>query len=260
MIRVGKTLAAGLLAVAALTQAVHADVTRSDRNDPRGSIAGEMGMLLSSEKSRLNTLSGETLGAIALGPMVSAKAAPLATKPARSQREPAAQKKTARTAEAVVIPASARPFGADLRHEAGWLMAQPAPEGGADWQCLTEAIYFESRGESLQGQFAVAEVILNRRDSGLYPRSVCGVVRQQGNGGCQFSYVCDGSSNKMRDRAARDMAGRIARVMLDGAPRQLTAGATHFHTRSVSPGWSKSFARTAAIGSHLFYRQPGTRG
>lgn len=140
-----------------------------------------------------------------------------------------------------------------------WLMARPEPTGDAEWQCLTEALYFEARGESLAGQVAVAEVILNRVDSPLYPRTVCGVVKQRGGGGCQFSYVCQGKG-KMREKGAADLAGRIARAMLDGAPRVLTDGATHFHTRSVKPSWSKRFARTAAIGAHLFYRQPGSRG
>ena len=64
-----------------------------------------------------------------------------------------------------------------------WLLAQPAPDGDAEWQCLTEALYFEARGESLEGQIAVAEVILNRVDSPLYPRTVCGVVKQGGQRG-----------------------------------------------------------------------------
>jgi spore germination cell wall hydrolase CwlJ-like protein len=140
-----------------------------------------------------------------------------------------------------------------------WLLAQPVPAGDAEWACLTEALYFEARGESLEGQIAVAEVILNRVDSPLYPRTVCGVVKQRGGGGCQFSYVCTGKK-KMRERASADLAGRIARAMLDGAPRLLTAGATHFHTRAVKPSWSKRFSKTAAIGSHLFYRQPGAKG
>lgn len=141
-----------------------------------------------------------------------------------------------------------------------WLQQQPEPIGDADWQCLTEAVYFEARGESLDGQVAVAEVILNRVDSPLYPRTVCGVVQQRGGGGCQFSYVCDGKADRMHEKAAADLAARIARAMLDGAPRLLTDGATHFHTRSVRPGWSKRFPRTAEIGSHLFYRQPDPRG
>jgi spore germination cell wall hydrolase CwlJ-like protein len=153
---------------------------------------------------------------------------------------------------AAALPASAQTEGLTE----AWLMAQPAPEGDAEWQCLTEALYFEARGESLEGQIAVAEVILNRVDSPLYPRSVCGVVKQRGGGGCQFSYVCQGKG-KMRETAAADLAGRIARAMLDGAPRLLTDGATHFHTRGVRPGWSKRFAHTTTIGAHAFYRQPG---
>jgi spore germination cell wall hydrolase CwlJ-like protein len=135
-----------------------------------------------------------------------------------------------------------------------------SPDGDANWQCLTEAIYFEARGESLEGQIAVAEVILNRTESPLYPGSVCGVVGQRGGGGCQFSYVCDGRVDRMREAAAADQAGRIARAMLDGAPRVLTDGATHFHSRGVRPGWSKRFAHTTTIGAHSFYRQPGNNG
>ena len=62
----------------------------------------------------------------------------------------------------------------------------------------------------------------------------------------------------MAERGALDRAKRIARVMLDGAPRALTDGASHFHTKGVRPGWAKRFPRTASIGAHLFYRQ--TRG
>ena len=144
-----------------------------------------------------------------------------------------------------------------FRPDAAWLATQPVAKGGAEWSCLTKAIYFEARGETLAGQFAVAEVILNRVDSPLYPRSVCGVVGQRGGGGCQFSYVCDGRADTMRDGNAIRIAGKIAAAMLGDAPRLLTAGATHFHTRGVRPGWAQRFPRTAAIGAHLFYRQPG---
>jgi spore germination cell wall hydrolase CwlJ-like protein len=147
----------------------------------------------------------------------------------------------------------------DFRPDAAWLAAQPVAEGGAEWACLAKAIYFEARGETLAGQFAVAEVIMNRAGSGMYPRSVCGVVGQRGGGGCQFSYVCDGRSDAIRDGASYRIAGKIAAAMLGGAPRVLTDGATHFHTRAVRPGWAQRFPRTAAIGAHLFYRQPGAR-
>jgi spore germination cell wall hydrolase CwlJ-like protein len=127
-----------------------------------------------------------------------------------------------------------------------------------DFRCLTEAIYHEARGEPLAGQFAVAEVILNRVDAANFPGSVCGVVHQGvDNGrGCQFSYACNGRSRAMAERGARELAARIAQVMLMGAARQLTDGATHFHTRHVSPRWARVYERTAQIGAHLFYRQP----
>ncbi len=247
MKRLGKTLAAASLAALALSQAAQADVTRGDSNDPKVAIGDQMIALLGNEKTRLRALSGAALDTIATGPAASAPA-------------PAAPAKVVR--KAVAMPeADPQPmtpnFAVTVEYDTAWLMAQPAPSGNADWQCLSEAIYFEARGETLKGQFAVAEVILNRRDSGLYPSTVCSVVRQRGGGGCQFSYVCDGYSDKMREPGARAVAQRIARLMLDGAPRALTAGATHFHTRGVKPGWSKRFARTAAIGAHLFYRQPG---
>jgi spore germination cell wall hydrolase CwlJ-like protein len=144
-----------------------------------------------------------------------------------------------------------------IEYSAEWLFAQDAPQGGAQWECLARAIYHESRGEILPGQFAVAEVILNRVDSGRYPATICAVVGQSGSGGCQFSYVCDGRSDAIGDRAAWAVAARIAAVMMAGAPRTLTGGATHFHTTAVRPAWSAAFPRTAVIGAHLFYRQPG---
>ena len=151
-------------------------------------------------------------------------------------------------------PGTGRPTR--VRHDRAWIDRQPAAVGDDDWRCLAEALYFEARGESVAGQFAVAEVILNRRDMEGYPDTVCGVVRQGGRKGCQFSFVCDGRSNRIGERDAFARAGKIARLMLDGAPRELTEGATHFHTVSVRPSWSRGFAQTARIGTHLFYRQP----
>ncbi len=143
-----------------------------------------------------------------------------------------------------------------LKYDAAWLAAQPAATGDAEWRCLAEALYFEARGESVAGQVAVAEVILNRRDMRTYPDTVCGVVGEGSSRGCQFSYVCDGRPETIRERAAFERAGKIARLMLDGAPRTLTEGATHFHTTAVRPSWARAFAQTTRIGSHLFYRAP----
>ena len=153
-------------------------------------------------------------------------------------------------------PQNPAPAPVVIRYSADWLAEQPAPTGGEAWECLAQAVYFEARGESIKGQFAVAEVVLNRVDSGRFAKTICGVVKQRGGGSCQFSYVCDRQADRMREPQARDIAERIAYVMLNGAPRGLTGGATYFHTNGVRPRWSKRFERTAAIGDHLFYRHP----
>ena len=137
------------------------------------------------------------------------------------------------------------------------LASTPAAKGDAQWECLTEALYFEARGESVKGQFAVAEVILNRVDSPDYPDSVCAVVNQ-GTGrkyACQFSYTCDGLSDTVNDRRSWAKLGRIAEAMIEDGPRELTGGATHYHTTAVNPSWAGRIPRTAAIGAHLFYRE-----
>lgn len=147
----------------------------------------------------------------------------------------------------------------DVQYDAGFLSTMSASGGGgAQWQCLAEALYHEARGETVKGQFAVAEVILNRVDSPRYPNSVCGVINQ-GTGrkyACQFTYTCDGRSDAINETSAFAQVGKIARVMLSGATRALTDGATHYHTGAVNPRWARIFPLTARIGDHLFYRQP----
>jgi spore germination cell wall hydrolase CwlJ-like protein len=152
-----------------------------------------------------------------------------------------------------------RAMTGDLRYDRDWLLSRPAPRrSDAEYVCLKEAIYHEARGETVYGQFAVAEVILNRVDSPAYPDSVCGVVHQNAHlrNACQFSYACNGRSRAMPEPRARALAARIADIMLSGADRELTDGATHFHATWVNPSWSRSFLRTAQIGVHVFYRQP----
>lgn len=141
-----------------------------------------------------------------------------------------------------------------------WIDAQPVVKGGDQWACLAEALYFEARGESVKGQFAVAEVILNRVDSPQFPDSVCAVINQ-GTGrkyACQFTYTCDGHKEIINEPRAFQRVGKVAKLMVNGAPRQLTDGATYYHTRAVSPRWSRKFDRTTSIGEHHFYR-PQTR-
>ena len=141
-------------------------------------------------------------------------------------------------------------------YSAEWIDSQPKANGGNAWSCLTEALYFEARGETVRGQMAVAEVILNRVDSKRFPSTVCRVVNQ-GTGrlhACQFSYTCDGLPEHVAEKAAWIRAGKIAAVMLAGAPRALTNGATFYHTTAVKPSWASAFRKTARIGDHLFYR------
>lgn len=131
-------------------------------------------------------------------------------------------------------------------------------KGGRNWACLTEALYFEARGETVRGMFAVAEVILNRVDDPRYPNSVCGVVNQ-GTGKkfrCQFTYTCDGRPESIGDNRSYERVGKVAKLMMDGERRRLTSGATHYHTKAVNPKWSRVFPRTTTIGYHHFYREP----
>lgn len=143
------------------------------------------------------------------------------------------------------------PAPVQIRYDRKWVDSRPEPvRQGPEWHCLATALYFEARGEPVKGQFAVAEVILNRVGDPRYPDSVCGVVNQT----CQFSYTCDGVSDRIREPAAFVRAGKIADLMLRGAARALTDGATHFHARNVRPDWSRQLPRTAQIGDHYFYR------
>lgn len=146
--------------------------------------------------------------------------------------------------------------GPKIVYDKSWLRAQPAVSGGPQWRCLAEALYFEARGETVKGMSAVAEVILNRVDTKRFPNTVCGVINQ-GTGrkfACQFTYTCDGRAEVIAEPKAWDMVGKIARYMIDGAPRTLTNGATHYHTLSVRPNWASVYTRTTTVGYHRFYR------
>ena len=159
-------------------------------------------------------------------------------------------------AEAIsdVRPKARKPVS--IEYTQSWLSKQARPKLGAQAACLAEALYFEARGESVKGQFAVAEVILNRVDSPAFPNSICGVIHQ-GTGkryGCQFTYTCDGNAEVIAEPRAYAQVGKVARAVLDGKAPSLTGGATYYHTTAVSPRWSRVFTRTTKIGVHMFYR------
>jgi spore germination cell wall hydrolase CwlJ-like protein len=124
--------------------------------------------------------------------------------------------------------------------------------------CLSQAIYYEARGESQRGQIAVAEVIMNRVRSGAYPNSICGVVYQGSHRstGCQFTFTCDGSLNQRPRGRAWDRAQRVATAVMSGYTRPITQGATHYHTHAVNPVWNSGLVETTNIESHVFYRFP----
>lgn len=125
--------------------------------------------------------------------------------------------------------------------------------------CLAQAIYHEARGETDEGQWAVATVIINRALSKKYPSTICGVVFQGSKGkGCQFSFTCDGRSDVARERGAWNKANRIAVAAFQDfqrgtRPDTLPKSVLYYHTRAVAPSWSQTFKRVATIGSHVFY-------
>lgn len=122
--------------------------------------------------------------------------------------------------------------------------------------CLTMAIYFEARGEPIEGQYAVGEVILNRVHSPNFPDTVCGVVKQDrvpGDKVCQFSFYCDGKSDVLKNKQAKRQARAISIALMDD-PTCFTRGATYFHAKNVRPKWATKLKQVAGIGRHTFYR------
>ena len=138
--------------------------------------------------------------------------------------------------------------------------ARPRRVSRKEVECLAKAIYFEARGEPDRGRRAVAEVVLNRVDDERYPDTICGVVYQGNSRGCQFSWTCNGKDVKPRNKELYRAMVALADRTIRASERPVSGGATHFHTRRVSPRWAKIFPRTTTIGAHHFYRQPGAEG
>lgn len=116
--------------------------------------------------------------------------------------------------------------------------------------CLAQAVYFEARGEELTGQLAVAQVIINRAQSGRFPRDYCGVVAEPG----QFSFVRGGRIPAApAASAAWSRARAIARIAEQGLWDSGVGGSLYFHNARVHPGWARRKASVARIDSHLFY-------
>lgn len=129
-------------------------------------------------------------------------------------------------------------------------------------ECLTQAIYYEARNESEEGQAAVAEVVLNRAHSGRYPRDVCQVVYQRNTRTCQFTFTCDGSIGRSAiNMRAWARAERIARGVYAGESKSLLPrSSVNYHANYVRPTWSRRLARVRQIGAHIFYGSPMNGG
>jgi spore germination cell wall hydrolase CwlJ-like protein len=124
-------------------------------------------------------------------------------------------------------------------------------------KCLTEAVYFEARGEAVRGQIAVAQVVMNRAFSGFYPNTVCGVVYQNKHRhlACQFTFACDNVADVVREPDMWERAKRIAKAMLDGQLWLPEVGkSTHYHAYWVHPSWVSEMKKMYKFGVHTFYR------
>jgi len=132
--------------------------------------------------------------------------------------------------------------------------------------CLAQALYHEARGEPEVGQWAVANVILNRVKSHLYPSTICGVVFQNAGGKkfkCQFTFACDGRSDMggVGNRIVRESWVRsnliahaaFKQFQVGQRPDALPGSALYYHTKAVKPNWSRVYRAVAQIGSHIFY-------
>ena len=125
--------------------------------------------------------------------------------------------------------------------------------------CLAKNIYHEAKGEPFEGKVAVAQVTINRANSGQFPSDICKVVYQKNvvyeKVLCQFSWYCDGKSDIMRNASKREEIIKFTEYVLSNKfDLDITDGATHYHADYVYPAWAKTKTKTIEIGDHIFYR------
>ena len=129
---------------------------------------------------------------------------------------------------------------------------RPADASNPERECLADAVYFEAQGEPIEGQLAVAEVVLNRAASGEYPSSICEVVTQP----AQFSFVRDGRFPDI-DRGSDGWrkAVAVAHVAAEHLAGTLSSDVLWYHADYVAPSWGRRLERVTQIGAHIFYRR-----
>ena len=145
------------------------------------------------------------------------------------------------------------PVAAVIKPSLDQLVAQYSAGADLDEQqkCLATAVYFESNGEPLQGQLAVAKVVINRAASGLYPTSWCGVVKQRS----QFSFVRSGRFPHIpADCLEWRTAQAITRIAMANVSEMLPTDVLWYHADYVAPKWRNNLRRVEKIGAHIFYR------
>lgn len=123
-------------------------------------------------------------------------------------------------------------------------------------ECLAKNIYFEAAHEPYQGKLAVATVTMNRVNSKLFPKTVCGVVLQKNGRTCQFSWTCDGKSDVIRNRKEYNSSLKIAKEVLINKKRSGIIGRNvyNYHANYIMPTWANNMEMVAEIGNHVFYK------
>jgi len=129
-------------------------------------------------------------------------------------------------------------------------------------RCLASAVYYEAGNQDMDGERAVAQVVLNRVRHPAFPASICSVVYEGSTKptGCQFTFTCDGSLNRQPDGEGWRRAMSVAEAALDGSVYAQVGWATHYHADYVVPYWASTMAKSAVVGAHLFYRWSGGWG
>ena len=136
--------------------------------------------------------------------------------------------------------------------------------------CLAQNVYFEARNQPLAGQMAVISVTVNRMNDKRFPNTICGVVYQGPHrpswkdqtvmipvkNRCQFSWYCDGKSDRVHDMETFNRIFELTTGVVDGSYTiaDITEGATHYHADYVEPSWAKTKTKTIEIEDHIFYR------
>ena len=190
------------------------------------------------------------------------------SRPARPAKSPFV---TSATAAATTAPASAKYGWSELMRMAsmkGGAGEEPSKPFGAlsekefrarEVRCMATAIYFEARGETVRGQIAVGQVIMNRMRSDFYPNTICGVVfqGQWNKNACQFSFACDGVTDAPKEKVQWATALDVAKQVISGKSYlNDIADATHYHAVYVHPDWRRDVTRIKQIGVHIFYKAP----